>query len=74
MSLKTEKPYATIDQTCAITGLSRHYLRHGCRTNTIPHIMCGSKYMICVPALLAQLETQANCNSTPKVGESNYIT
>lgn len=57
--LKTDVPYATIEQTSALTGLSRHYLRHGCKTNTIPHIMCGTKYMICIPALMAQLEKEA---------------
>ena len=61
---QTDTPYATIAQTCRLTGLSQHYIRAGCRSNTIPHIMCGSKYMICLPALLEQLEATARANSS----------
>lgn len=56
------KTYMTIAQACNYTGLSQHYLRAGCRANTIPHIMCGSKYMVNIPVLLEHLEAEARRN------------
>ena len=49
------KPFANITDAATITGLSQFYLRNGCRNGTIPHVKCGNKFMINVPALLRQL-------------------
>ena len=48
-------PFQSISEACRSTGLSQHYLRQGCRDGTVPHIMCGCKYVINVPLLLRQL-------------------
>ena len=48
-------PYQSIKNTSFLTGLSQGYIRNGCKTGTIPHIMIGTEYRINVPALLAQL-------------------
>ena len=42
-----------------VTGLSRHYIRNGCRTGTIPHIRAGAKYLVYLPGLLERLEEEA---------------
>lgn len=64
-------PFMKIDKACAVTGLSRFYLRQGCKNGSIPHVMNGKVYMINVPALLEQLGVNASFiqsteNRTPK--------
>ena len=61
--IQNGKVYASIKETCEITGLSQHYLRDGCKAGTLPHIKSGNKYFICVPALLEQLESEARANA-----------
>ena len=53
-------PFASIREACTITGLSQCFLRKGCRNGTIPHIMCGTKYLIDIPALLLYLRNNEN--------------
>ena len=55
-------PYQSIAAACRSTGLSQHYLRQGCRTGTVPHVMAGTKYLVDVPALLASLRTHGNAD------------
>lgn len=55
----TGKPYLSIPEASRATGLAICWLRKGCRENKIPHIMAGSKYMVCVPLLLQQLEAES---------------
>ena len=43
VKMQEMKPYMTIQEACKYTGLSQHYLRQGCRDNTVPHIMAGAK-------------------------------
>ncbi len=45
-------PFMKISDACKATGLSKHYLRNGCKDGTVPHIKSGIKYLINVPALL----------------------
>ena len=49
------KPYMKIEEASETTGLSRYYLRNGCKDESIPHIKAGKVYMINVPALLDKL-------------------
>jgi len=51
----TETPFMSVDDACRVTGLSRYYLRNGCRAGTIPHIKSGRAIYINVPALLKTL-------------------
>lgn len=53
------QPFQTIGDAVRSTGLSSYYLRTGCKTGTIPHIRCGSTYMIDIVALLQQLHAEA---------------
>ena len=48
-------PFMKISDACKATGLSKFYLRKGCKENTIPHIKSGDTYSINIPALLKQL-------------------
>lgn len=55
-----QTPFQKIPQACKTTGLSKYYLRKGCRTGEIPHIMSGGVYYINVPELLKKA-----CPGTP---------
>lgn len=48
-------PFQKIDEACATTGLSKFFLRNGCKDGTVPHIKSGRTYYIDVPALLKKL-------------------
>lgn len=45
-------PFQKIPDACKTTGLSMHYLRSGCKSGAVPHIMSGSTYYVNVPKLL----------------------
>jgi excisionase family DNA binding protein len=53
--MRRETPFMTINQAAETTGLSRYYLRNGCRNGSIPHVKSGEKFFINVPLLLRQL-------------------
>ncbi len=48
------KPFQKIEEASRTTGFSRDWLRKGCKSGTVPHVKAGTKYLINVPALLAQ--------------------
>ena len=48
-------PFQKIAGACKTTGLSRYFLRQGCKNGTIPHIKSGGVYYINVQALVEQL-------------------
>ena len=48
-------PFQKITEACKTTGLSRYYLRQGCKNGTVPHIKSGGVYYINIPALVEQL-------------------
>lgn len=58
-SLKVSAPYQKIPDACRSTGLSRYYLRKGCKDGTVPHIRSGTVYLVDVPALLEKLRREA---------------
>lgn len=49
-------PFQKIHDACRITGLSKYFLRNGCKDGSIPHIKSGGVYYINIPALLKKLE------------------
>ena len=49
-------PFQKIQEACATTGLSKYFLRKGCKDGSIPHIKSGGVYYINIPALLKRLE------------------
>ena len=49
-------PFQKIQDACATTGLSRYFLRNGCKDGSVPHIKSGGVYYINIPALLKKLE------------------
>ncbi len=53
-----ETPFMNIPDACKATGLSMHFLRSGCKTGDVPHVMSGNKYMVNVPALLRKLDAE----------------
>ena len=62
-----DKVFSSIREACEITGLSRYYLRQGCKAGTIPHVVVGTRYRINMPLLLKQLDeaSQAAGESRP---------
>ena len=58
----SEAPYQSIRNAARITGLSMFFLRDGCKTGKIPHLMIGGEYRICMPLLLEILEQEAASN------------
>ena len=57
-----DAPYQSIAGASRLTGLSQGFIRAGCKTGTIPHIMCGGEYRICVPLWLKTLEAESAAN------------
>lgn len=58
-------PYQPINGAAAITGLSRWYIRDGCKRGKIPHLMVGGEYRVCMGLFLQQLEAEAAANTIP---------
>lgn len=56
-------PYQSINNTAYLTGCSRGYIRAGCKSGAIPHIMCGKDYRVNVPLFLQQLEAESIKNA-----------
>lgn len=53
-------PFMTIKDASTYTGLSQNYIRNGCRNNTVPHVMSGSRYMVDVKGLIDLARQQAS--------------
>lgn len=64
--MEKKSMYQTIQETSRTTGLSQYYLRQGVKNGTIPHVNCGRKYYINVPAMLERL---ASCEAAQPLGE-----
>lgn len=58
-SNKTHPIYLSIKDTSIVTGLSEYYLRSRVREGKIHHITSGTKVLINLPLMLAELEKQA---------------
>lgn len=54
--VKLDAPFQTIPNATRITGLSQSYLRSGCKSGTVPHVMSGNVYLVNIPALLRKLD------------------
>ena len=57
-SISSTAPFQKIAEAARITGLSCHYLRRGCKSGDVPHIMSGNVYLINIPALLRKLDAE----------------
>lgn len=54
-----EAPFMKIKDAVKATGLSAYFLRNGCKDGSVPHVVCGTAYLINVPALLEKLDAQS---------------
>lgn len=54
-----DAPYQSISAASRLTGLAQGFIRAGCKSGAIPHIMCGGEYRICMPLFLQLLETES---------------
>lgn len=54
--------FVKVSAACEITGLSKWFLRKGCRENTIPHIRSGKIIYIDLERLLEQLRAGSDGN------------
>ena len=52
-----QTPFQKIPQACKTTGLSKYYLRKGCKSGEIPHITSGGVYYINVTKLLEMFDS-----------------
>lgn len=50
----------TLKEAVKATGLSELFLRSGCKAGTVPHIMCGNRYMINMPLLMSYLNSMSS--------------
>lgn len=53
------QPFLNIRDACNFTGLSQRFLREGCKTGKLPCVMSGNTYMINIPLLMEQLNTES---------------
>lgn len=53
-------PFQTIAEACRTTGMSRYFLRRGCKNGSIPHLKVSCKYMIDVPTLMKLLHRESD--------------
>lgn len=53
------KPFQSIAHASRISGISQYALRRGCRDGSLPHIRCGTSYLLNVPLLMKQLNEQS---------------
>ena len=60
MNLENDIPYRKIKDVARLTGISISQLRKGCKDGSIPRIMYGNAYYICVPEFLAQLRSKTD--------------
>ncbi len=58
------KMFLTIKETAQLTGISQYYLRNGCRSGSVPHIMSGSRFLINVPMLLDSMNRESKGQRT----------
>ena len=57
--INREAPFQPVSGAARITGLSRGYIRDGCRSGTIPHIHVGSDIRVNMPVWRAQLDAES---------------
>ena len=62
-----DAPYQSISGASIITGLARGYIRDGCKSGKIPHLMVGGEYRVCMSLFLQQLEAEAVSNMKSEV-------
>ena len=53
------KPFQGVKETANTTGFSQFFIRQGVRNGTIPHIRCGEKILVNVPAFLQLMDEQS---------------
>lgn len=54
---KTMAPLQDIDNTARLSGMSRCFIRKGCRDGSIPCVMSGNKYMVNFPMFMEMLNS-----------------
>ena len=52
--------FQPIKQAVKTTGLSEWFLRQALKNGTLPHVRTGSKVLVNVPRLLAELDEQSS--------------
>lgn len=58
--INTQPIFQPIKEVVKTTGLSEWYLRQALKAGTLPHIRSGSKILVNVPLLLAELDKQSS--------------
>lgn len=51
----TPPPFMSVPDASKYTGLSRCFLRDGCKNGSIPHIKTGNKFYINIPLMLEEM-------------------
>ena len=58
------QPYQRITEASRTVGISTGKLRRGCKNGTIPHVCIKGTYFVNVAALLEQLDTNQQHDSS----------
>lgn len=62
-----DAPYQGISGASRISGLSQGFIRDGCKSGKIPHLMVGGEYRVCMSLFLQQLEAEAAASMKSEV-------
>lgn len=54
-----DSPFQSITGAAHLTGLSRGFIRKGCKAGTIPHVMAGKDFRVNMRVWLEQLDAQS---------------
>lgn len=60
--MENTKIFMTLKEACRVTGLSVFYLRSGCKSGSVPHVMSGNRYLVNVPLLINSLSKGGHVN------------
>lgn len=61
--MSNNTPFLKIEEAATATGLSRYFLRQGCRDGSVPHVRSGKTYFVNVPALLKKLTADGSIDN-----------
>lgn len=57
------KMFQSINAAADISGLSKKFIRAGCKDGSIPHIRVGTDYRVNMPLFLEKLKTDSMKNA-----------
>lgn len=59
----TAKNFYNISDTARMTGLSSYWIRQQLKAGKLPHVRCGNRYLVNLPAMLEVLNAESESNA-----------